>query len=236
MSLFVGFYRGATSGSVSKEYAPQHNIHSPNSNHERGFEGAIKQPPPSFNAPAPENNPIVPGDVKSPNPSSLAYLLPATTYQPHTHPSHEPVPMLDSTEVPRSTSRSPRFREHISELEDTSSPPPAVSSKRWGSVLYADYAGQGPATSEREDMLEEARKRQQRLHLTSLGSYEGNGSAERGPGLGAAGIEATMAGKKAKLAERRGGKKEGEVSPDSSGSPLDRSFVVSPMGSLDKTR
>lgn len=62
--------------------------------------------------------------------------------------------------------------------------------------------------------------------------------AQRGDGGHLGGSE-VVEGEKAPPGVRRAGSgswKEGGVSPDLSGSPLDRSFMVSPMGSLDKAR
>lgn len=62
--------------------------------------------------------------------------------------------------------------------------------------------------------------------------------AQRGDGGNPNGSEA-VGGEKAPPGVRNadsGSGKEGGVSPDLSGSPLGRSFMVSPMGSLDKAR
>lgn len=131
--------------------------------------------------------PYTPADTtKSSSPAP--FFLPSTTYQPpdRSNPEAESIPMLDSTPIaPRSTSRSPRLHEHISELADTSSPPPIQSppnaTRRWGSVLYADRdsATLGLPQTEaiqpsqaQESRLDEARRRQQQLHLMSWNNYD----------------------------------------------------------------
>lgn len=176
-------------------------------------------------------------DVKSPGP----FLLPATTYQPEKHSSTEP--MLDSTPVQRTKSRSLRFHEHIAEMADTSSPPPTltppgVSKKRWGSVLYADTkapnfgsAQSNLALSGNDGRLEEARRRQQQLHLMSWNNYdEGRAAA---PHCDTAGLAATI-GEKPRPAERGPARKEGDhqVSPEETDSPVDLTFNMSPLGSM----
>jgi len=176
------------------------------------------------------------GDVKASSPGP--YLLPATTYQPEKRSSAEPVPMLDSTPVQRTKSRSPRFHEHIAEMADTSSPPPTltpgVSKKRWGSVLYAGTkapnfgsAESNPTLSGNDGRLEEARRRQQQLHFMSWNNYdEGRVAEPQGN------VAATIGGEKPRPTERGLVRKEGEVSPDETDSPVDPRFIMSPLGSL----
>lgn len=97
--------------------------------------------------------------------------------------------------------------------------------------MYAENPPAPPAEDPAE-MLEEARRRQQRLRFMALQAQRG------GDGGNASGNEA-VGGEKSPPGVRRAGSgsgKEGEVSPDLSGSPLDRSFMVSPMGSLDRAR
>lgn len=183
---------------------------------------------------APRNN-APPNEPKTPPP--VPYFLPSTTYNPNqTHP--ESIPMLDSTPVPRSASRSPRFHEHISELEDTSSPPPvqthhAPGVRRWESTLsgHNDSPTLGnpvpptlqPGHSER---LDDARRRQEELHVLSSRYYGQNQQGASGgreqPQLQSQSIDGRVNGKH----------EEEKVSPDSTDSPLDRKFIVSPMGTL----
>lgn len=151
--------------------------------------------------------------------------------------------MLDSTPIaPRSTSRSPRFHEHISELADTSSPPPVLTpgppNKRWGSVLYADKdtAALGlsqASTAGMDSRLDDARKRQQQLHMMSWNNYDEGRFAKLQGDVGAT----IGQGKALPSGTNRGMEGKGEdVSPDDSESPLDRKFILSPMGSLGKAR
>lgn len=151
--------------------------------------------------------------------------------------------MLDSTPIaPRSTSRSPRFHEHISELADTSSPPPVLTpgppNKRWGSVLYSnkDAAALGlsqAGTAVMDSRLDEARKRQQQLHMMSWNNYDEGRFAELQGDVGA-----TIGQGKARPSNnnRDAQAKAEDVSPDDSESPLDGKFIVSPTGSLGKAR
>jgi hypothetical protein len=179
-------------------------------------------------------------DAKSP-----PFFLPATTYQPPAHSSLEVIPMLDSTPVPRSKSRSPRFHKHISELEDTSSPPPIATpnatTRRWGSVLYADRdsttLGNPQTTAIRPDVnerLDEARRRQEQLHLMSWNNYEDNRAAQMLDG--GAGVGATGGREQTPQNGNGVSGQQGEVSPDLSDSPLDRKFIISPMGTLDRPK
>jgi hypothetical protein len=179
-------------------------------------------------------------DAKSP-----PFFLPATTYQPPTHSSPEQIPMLDSTPVPRSKSRSPRFHEHISELEDTSSPPPIATpnatTRRWGSVLYADRdsttLGNPQTTAIRPDVnerLDEARRRQEQLHLMSWNNYNDSQAAQLQSG--GAGVEAPVGREQTPQNGNGVSGQQVEVSPDHSDSPLDRKFIISPMGTLDRPK
>lgn len=173
-----------------------------------------------------------PNDTKAP--PKTPYFLPATTYQPPSHSHQEPIPMLDSTPVPKP--RSPRFHEHISELADTSSPAPA----QWSgsSYLHQDPVTSGNSRTEtilpsNNERLEEARRRHHELHLMSWNNvYDNNRAAELQHG----GIEATIGRSGTQQSGGSEAKKQGEVSPDDSNSPLDRKFIVSPMGTLDRDR
>lgn len=172
-----------------------------------------------------------PNDTKSP--PETPYFLPATTYQPPSHSHQEPIPMLDSTPVPKP--RSPRFHEHISELADTSSPSPTQWSG--GSYFHQDSVNSNNPRTEailpsHNERLEEARRRQHELHLMSWNNHDNNRAAELQHG----GIEATIGRGGTQQSGGSEGKKQGEVSPDDSNSPLDRKFIVSPMGTLDRDR
>ena len=149
--------------------------------------------------------------------------------------------MLDSTPVPHNKPRSPRFHEHISELADTSSPAPtptpgANATQRNGGSYFNGNPG-GPRTEailpSHDGRMEEARRRQQQLHLMSWNNYDNNRAAELGDG----GVAATIGRGQTPQGGSVEGKKQGEeVSPDESDSPLDRKFIVSPMGTLDRNR
>ena len=159
--------------------------------------------------------------------------------------------MLDSTPVPRNQPRSPRFHEHISELADTSSPPPISThygaTPQWSTSTYPQN---NPPTSEiprteailpnhDNSRMEDARRRQHELHLMSWNVYNDN---NRGVELQDRGIEATIGRGEVRQGGNGNGngngveKKEGKVSPDESDSPLDRKFIVSPMGTLERER
>lgn len=148
--------------------------------------------------------------------------------------------MLDSTPVLHNKPRSPRFLEHISELADTSSTAPIPTSNAnatqpgGGSYLHGDPGN--PRTEailpSHNEKLEEARRRQHELHLMSWNNYDNNRAAELQDG----GVEATIGRSGTQQSGNSVDKKQGEVSPDYSDSPLDRKFIVSPMGTLDRDR
>lgn len=154
--------------------------------------------------------------------------------------------MLDGTPVLRSKStasggsRSPRFREHFSELEDTSSypaphTPPVPVHKRLSRLSTATHdsptlgktaSGEGPA----EPTPEGGKPRQ---HLMSWNNYDETHAIEAdeiGDNSQDA-ITATMTTPKS-MPKARSPEDKHQVSPDLSGSPLDRNFIVSPMGSV----
>ena len=176
-------------------------------------------------------------DVKMPSPGP--YMLPPTTYQPpNNRPTSEQVPMLDSTPVSggnTNTHRSPRFHEHISEMADTSSPPPSLTpktvKKRWGSVRYADEKvpdfSSPQATPElpagNAGRMDEARKRQEQLHLMSWNNYDEGRVAEPHGN-----VAATIGREKARPVERGLERTGGGISPDKTDSPVDPWFAISP--------
>jgi hypothetical protein len=148
--------------------------------------------------------------------------------------------MLDSTPVSGNETRSPRFHEHISEIADTSSPPPPLTpntiKKRWGSVRYADQKLPDfsspqvtPDFSGNGGRMDEARERQQQLHLMSWNNYEEGRAAE--PEDNGAGVAATIGRDRARPTERGLERREGEVSPNETDSPVDPRFpnVISPL-------
>lgn len=173
------------------------------------------------------------GDMKASSPGP--YTLPQTTYQPPNRPTSEQVPMLDSTPITANKTRTPRFHEHISEMADTSSPPPPLTpntaKKRWGSVGYADEKLPDlsspqvtPDLPGNDRRMDEARRRQEQLHLMSWNNYnEGRAAESQGNG---AGVAATIGRERA----RPGGleRKESGVSPSQTNSPLDPRFAISP--------
>jgi hypothetical protein len=177
-------------------------------------------------------------DVKMPSPGP--YMLPPTTYQPPSNrPTSDQVPMLDSTPISGGNAhRSPRFHEHISEMADTSSPPPPLTpntvKKRWGSVRYADEKVPDfsspqvtPDLSKNAGRMDEARKRQEQLHLMSWNNYD-EGRAAEPQGNGAGGVAATIGREKTRPIERGLSGKGGGIFPDKTDSPVDPRFAISP--------
>ena len=192
--------------------------------------------------PYPDTTPHHPASDTKTSPET-PYFLPSTTYQPPSHSSPESIPMLDSMPVPRNKPRSPRFHEHISELADTPSPAPIptpnANTSQWNGGTYLNgnsVASSVPRTEailpSQDGRLEDARRRQQQLHLMSWNNYDNNRAAEFQEG----GVGATIGRGETQQGSHGVDKKQGEVSPDDSDSPLDRKFIVSPVGTLDRGR
>jgi hypothetical protein len=234
----IGPYAGYRTdhGSIARDHATHSNTTSPASN-KGGSIGVMAPPKPPY--PDSAITPCYPpNDTKSL--PETPYFLPATTYQPPSHSSQEPIAMLDSMPVPHNKPRSPRFHEHISELADTSSPAPIptpdAAKSQWGGASYF-HGGPGSRRTEailpgHNERLEEARRRQHELHLMSWNNYDHNRAAELQDG----GIEATSGRSATQQVGDADSKEQGEVSPDDSNSPLDRKFIVSPMSTLDRDR
>ena len=148
-------------------------------------------------------------------------ILPPSVYQRPPKHSEEPVTMLDSTPIQRpasrsSSSRSPRFREHMVEMEDTSSSYDRASSPSVDSPTL----GRQSELTLNASLADDVRRRQ---HLMSWNNYD--------PPHSKAGTEdqmgATM-GRRARPAARI----HEQASPDMSGGTRDSEYVVSPLGSL----
>lgn len=174
-------------------------------------------------------------------PPETPYFLPATTYQPPSRSSTEQIQMLDSTPIPHNKPRSQRFHEHISELAGTSSPVPIptpnANATQWNGGSHFNRDPGIPRTEailpDHNVRLEEAPRRQQQLHLMSWNNYDDSRAAE----LQGGGVGATIGRGQIQQGSNTEDRKQGEkVSPDDSDSPLDRKFIVSPMGTLDRNR
>ncbi|TKA71677.1 hypothetical protein B0A55_07689 [Friedmanniomyces simplex] len=162
-------------------------------------------------------------------------FLPATVYKRPSNPSADTVAMLDSTPIkpPQSQSsgsRSPRFHEHVAEMEDTSSraPPspakdsrgprtPDTDSPTLGRDSNISARGKGPS------LADEVRRRQ---HLMSWNTYDPGQADRRG---GNEEPSATMVPRTPPTA-----RSPEQVSPDLGNTPRDSSFVLSPFGSLHR--
>ncbi|EMC93143.1 hypothetical protein BAUCODRAFT_158899 [Baudoinia panamericana UAMH 10762] len=167
-------------------------------------------------------------------------VLPAAVYQrPGVtgNPSADTVPMLDGTPVKRpasqaSSSRSPRFIEHLAEMEDTSiSPCPGIAGgQRYSTVESTDSptlgrASEGSFCRSGPSVADELRRRQ---HLMSWSTYNSGGRGIAGRGEG---TEATIAPRRPPTQ-----RVEGQVSPKSNSGTIDSRFVVSPMANVDYGR
>lgn len=148
--------------------------------------------------------------------------------------STEPVAILDSTPISRASggSRSPRFREHLPEMEDTSpsqhypsAPPPALTRITIPSTDSPTLSrlAQFP---QQPSLADDFRRKQ---HLMSWNNYDSS-HAHSFVGEGEAQMEATMLPKTPPATARS----PHQVSPDTEPGPSDGRFLVSPFGSLDK--
>ncbi|KAI7485497.1 hypothetical protein KC351_g3896 [Hortaea werneckii] len=211
---FGGFYRGFSSAHADKQMELE-NIKSADGS-EQMTSGESPHP--------------VPPGVRA---EGGAVTLAPTVYQRPSNPSADAVPMLDGTPIQRPLSQSSRgssrFREHIAEMEDTSfrpvpgQAPPARSPKTPDTdspTLGRDSGLSGPSS-----LSEQVRRKQ---HLMSWNSYETKLDA------GDQSMGATMTPKTPPAAQGNG--QAGQVSPDTSSTPLERDFVVSPLNSLDLGR
>ncbi|GAB7326726.1 hypothetical protein MBLNU13_g10678t1 [Cladosporium sp. NU13] len=224
-------------GSIARDYAIHSNTTSPASNKGGSISVMALPKPPYPDAP---KTPYYPAhDTKSP--PETPYFLPATTYQPPSRSSPEQIQMLDSTPIPHNKPRSPRFHEHISELAGTSSPVPIptpnANATQWNGGSHFNRDPGIPRTEailpDHNVRLEEAPRRQQQLHLMSWNNYDDSRAAE----LQGGGVGATIGRGQIQQGSNTEDRKQGEkVSPDDSDSPLDRKFIVSPMGTLDRNR
>ncbi|KAK5712423.1 hypothetical protein LTR15_012003 [Elasticomyces elasticus] len=165
------------------------------------------------------------------------FLLPATVYQQRGNPSADAVAMLDGTPIKRpksqfSTSRSPRFHEHLAEMEDTSNRTPPRPMNGSGSPQSPDTdsptLGRDSNVSARSNgpsLAEEVKRRQ---HLMSWNTYDPRQAGQQG-GHEDEDPSATMVPRTPPSA-----RSPDQVSPDMSNTPRDASFVVSPFGSVDR--
>lgn len=157
-------------------------------------------------------------------------VLPTSTHRPSIEDSRESVAMLDSTPIKRpvsrsSGSRSPRFHEHIAELEDTGSPPTPTSYNRLTSAISdSPTLGRQASAAWNPSLADDVRRRQ---HLMAWNNYDANVTSE-GTDVE---LDSTMV-PKAPPAPRS----LEEVSPDLSNEPRDSKFVVSPLESLEQGR
>lgn len=173
--------------------------------------------------------------VRSPESAKgLGITFPAGVYQgPHVHRSADKVAMLDSTPIPRPDSRisggsrSPRFKEHLSEMEDTS-PVHTSPALTGGTNRVTTPTSDSPTLGHHSgfsstSMADAVRKRQ---HLMSWNNYDAQHASQPDD----SGVEATMAPKSPPAQAARSPQ---QVSPDADPGPSDGRFVVSPHGSVD---
>lgn len=84
-------------------------------------------------------------------------------------------------------------------------------------------------------MIDDARRGQQQLHVMSWNNDEEGRAAEL-QGSSGADVAATIGWEKARPTEMGLNRKKCEVSPDETNSPLDPRFIISPLGSLDRSK
>ena len=206
---FVGFYRGISSSQADRQFHKESNAV------DESRQWTPDQPLSS----------LLPGYHANVG----GVVLPGSVYKQRSNPSADRVAMLDGTPIKRPLSqssgkRSPRFTEHISEMEDTSRPStsngPLEQRSPRTPVTDSPTLGRVSGVS----LADETRRKQ---YLLSFNSYQdshiGQSVEEQGS------MTATM---KSPPSVRS----PDQVSPDLSGMPRDSTFVVSPLGSLDLQR
>lgn len=206
LTRYVGFYRGT--GSIQSDKGRQDESFEPNRMRETQY--TIVQPP---TGPKNEREDGV-------------EMLPATVYQRPQGTTLDAVPMLDSTPIMRPipgqpSSRSPRFHEHLAELDNTTStayPQQRISSPTSDSPTLGRNSEHGSAPP----LANAVRPRQ---HMMSWNAYN-NHFPESGGGM-----EATMGPRR--LPSDRSVQ---QVSPESASQSLDSRFTVSPLSSLNRRR
>lgn len=209
----LGFYRGFSGAHASKRMEEDQAA-------DKAAEAARfspDRPPPSL----PPGSRAEGGEV----------VLPAAVYRQHPNGSGEAVAMLDGTPITRPLSQtsgsSSKFREHIAEMEDTSAyrqpPQPVVPAARSPKTPDNDSPTLGRDSGVSPPSLADQVRRKQ--HLMSWNSYDSESFSAEQP------MGATMAPK-----SPPGVRSPEQVSPDRSNTPIDRSFIVSPMNSLDLGR
>lgn len=205
-----------------------------------------------------------PAPLSADMPDALRYAkaadglyLPPAMYRRQNQGSTDAIPMLDSTPISRpksatSNGSSSRFHKHISELEGNVEPvqphtPPAPTHRtlsRLSTLIDADspilgrnVTGNNAATaSTGNGVLAERVKRQQ--HLMSWNMSGNNYDDKEVVGandhnVAETGMSATMSPRTPPMHRSPDTPKSG-VSPDLSNSPLDKNFIISPMGSQAK--
>ncbi|KAK3072804.1 hypothetical protein LTR53_006176 [Teratosphaeriaceae sp. CCFEE 6253] len=224
-------------GSHQRSGSTAHDAFAPFGGFYRGFSSAVADPRVDDEGEAAKNvgnlTPSAPPTGYSAEKGDL-FLLPATVYKRPGNPSADTMPMLDGTPLKRplsqsSGSRTPRFHEHLAEMEDTSpqTPRKAVPSLRSPRTPDTDSPtiGRDSNISIRGDGPSFADEIRRRQHLMSWNTYDprqGSDPAENGE------MSATIAPRTPPAA-----RSPQQVSPDMSNLPRDSSFVVSPFGSLE---
>ena len=152
-------------------------------------------------------------------------MLPATVYKPPSKPARNEVPMLESTPIKQqdsqtSGSRSPRFREYLPELDDTSSTSHVqrISSPINDSPTLGRYF-------EPTSNVSLADKVTRRQHMMSWNNYDA--SLADSNAQGDENMEGTMGPKRLPSA-----RSPEQVSPELGNEPRDSKFVVSPLRNL----
>ncbi len=162
-------------------------------------------------------------------------MMPAGVYRRPGNHFEEIVAMLDGTPINRPQaqtpgSRSPRFHEHIAEMEDTSNRTPPSPAKALRSPRTPDTdsptLGRNSENSNRGNGPSLAGGVRRRQHLMSWNTYDPR-QAEQ---VGGEEVSSATMGPRTPPAVRSAD----QVSPDLSNMPRDSSFVVSPFGSLER--
>lgn len=159
-----------------------------------------------------------------PLPSAVIATLPTSVYRgaPSVNRSADKVAMLDSTPIsrPYSGPRSPRFHEHLPEMEDTS-PLRSRSSPTINRITTPTEDSPTLGRIVTDDV-------RQRRHLLLWNNYDpSHASTDRNHMHE---MEATIVPKTPRATARS----PQQVSPDTEPGPSDGRFMVSPFGSLER--
>ena len=209
LTRYVGFYRGLSTTTHANERVQD-------ASQENGLKAAGQE------------SPQAPG-VRA---EGGLFVKPAPPYMYPPQASAEDIAMLDSTPIYRpisrsSRSRSPRFHEHLAELEDSGSQRALSPGRRGNSpILDSPTVGRMHQPILSSSLADDVRRRQ---HIMSWNNHQPDVVDDVDDSVEA------MIGPRSPPANKSlpSVRSPEKVSPDLSSEPRDSKFVVSPLGSSD---